>query len=817
MATGNNLVTPPTFTGTIQQDYLIEPLQGMARIDTYLRDYPTELYTHNPHSLLVKFLTTLLGPTGVGLLAQNYLEARLIFEEANMNTDNLEAFYGDPFGFLRSISEFPVGDYSGMLTNGAWEAILAQNASYRNRAIDFLHGVRFGNSPRGLRLIAKSGVGQTCEVIENYKYLFDVHSDDPIGLPYYGQTLSTEELIVVPNNEISQTQVQTITVNPTGPFNVTVTPASGGAVPSGTHYWQVTAIVAGLETLPSAQVSANITSGKANLTWQAVVNATSYNIYRSSASGDECLNGSLVAMVPGLMTAHSDTALTGSAGGTLSETFQLYFNGSYAPQAAQAFGFNPHTQIVATALVNIDITDPGTSVFGGTYVIANQVVRLAFQDGTSGDNGIYVFTGSGSAMVLAPMIFADCFTLQLELQKLANIGDNVYVTGGPSVIAGILTFEPYIVTFQNVLSNQPIPEIMVVPDPNAPGFVSLPYTVSPLPYTPNTIVITTSSGYLDGAEVLNIGQADLHSLQVALDRVKSVTTIPTVHPFTSIFQRQAWNNIYASTEQTAVLRYVTGRTNVNWPAVDNFHWIIKGTEVEAPRVEADPQHDYEGFHTAVNFDSSSAHVGPFNPIQQVLYPILAKVPSNTFQFIPAYSMSPTAGGPSDWTISQVGTTNQGAPLGLIEGIYPFDYVPLTGVIINPQAPSFWASNEATDGAETLIIDLGAIKGINYIDFEMTQKPFSIDISYDIANQNFMNFKSVTPDLNYSFTDFVGPVFNSQNPWATLEYHFTNGVDPIIFTRYIRITFTRGLAPTVFGTAGWSVEVRNLRVGRVVGT
>ena len=643
-----------------------------------------------------------------------------------MSTLNLEAFYGDPFAFIRSIEEFPGGDPTGMLTNGLWEEILSQNASYANRAIDFLHGVRFGNNPRGLRLIAKSGIGQTCEVIENYKYLFDSHSDDPVGLTYYGQTLSTEELVVVPNNEISNTQVQTIAMN--------------------------------------------------------LVNTDSY-----------------------------------------SQAFGLYFNGAYAPQLSTsvypfqfnygpiAFGFNPAHIIQATAYVNINITSPGTSTFGGTTVTSGQYVRLAFQDGSSGANGIYVFHGPSSAMTLATVLWADAPTVQEQLQFLANIGNNVTVTGGPYLVSGNVYYDqPYVITFTNVMSNQPLPVIEVVaPNPS----LAIPA------FSDGTFEITTSTGYLPGAdEILNIPQSDLYLLQTAMDEIKSVTTIPTVHPFTSIFAKQAWNNVYASTEQTTVVRYVTGRTDINWPTPDSFHWIVGGVEEEAPRVESDPQHDYEGYHTVTTITSSSNQVGAYPATQQLLYPVLSGINDNLLSFTPNYALSPSPGGPTDWYITQVGlpTTGNG-PIGIVDGIYPWDYIQLTGVIVNPQPTYWWSSQQGISGSEWLMVDFGEIQAINYLDFETTLKPYSTVISYDVANQSTGPvFAPVTPNLNYSYPDIMIANYNSHQPWETLSFYFSNGVDPVIFTRYVMIEFTRGQAPAAYGTSGWSIDIRNLRIGRIVG-
>jgi hypothetical protein len=61
-----------------------------------------------------------------------------------------------------------------------------------------------------------------------------------------------------------------------------------------------------------------------------------------------------------------------------------------------------------------------------------------------------------------------------------------------------------------------------------------------------------------------------------------------------------------------------------------------------------------------------------------------------------------------------------------------------------------------------------------------------------------------------------------NPWVPMEINCTNRKGEMIYTRWLRLTFTRRQdAGSPFITANgatklpWSIEVRNLRVGRNV--
>lgn len=211
-------VTTPDFTGVVDQSFFIAPLGGPLNPINYLDRFPDEVYNKSLDSHLVKFVYAILGPAGIGWLRKNYLQARLVFEDYGLDNFDLDAFYGDPFSFARVLEEMYDEDPGGLLPRDQWEAIKAKDASYRNRAIDFLGAARAGTTLEGMHLAARSGLGHECEVVENYKALFDSHTDDPLGIPYQGSTLSTEEFIVIPRREAPQSEVQTLTITsfPTG-------------------------------------------------------------------------------------------------------------------------------------------------------------------------------------------------------------------------------------------------------------------------------------------------------------------------------------------------------------------------------------------------------------------------------------------------------------------------------------------------------------------------------------------------------------------------------------------------------------------------
>lgn len=198
----NSLINLPTYQDTVDQRFTLEPLGGPKDVFYYLDRFPDEIYHKSPDTHLYKFMRAMLGDSGVNWLRKNHLEARLLLEELGIDLFDLDKFFGNVFGFGRIVEESFDEDPFGIIPKDVWESIKAKNARYRNRALDFINGARAGNTPLGMRLAAKAGLGHNVEIIENYKYLYDVHSDRPLGLRYFGRTASTEEMIVLPRKEL---------------------------------------------------------------------------------------------------------------------------------------------------------------------------------------------------------------------------------------------------------------------------------------------------------------------------------------------------------------------------------------------------------------------------------------------------------------------------------------------------------------------------------------------------------------------------------------------------------------------------------------
>lgn len=621
----DNLITLPTTSGVIEQQYLIEALGGTRSPTQYVDRFPDDLYSKAPESHLIRFLYALLGPSGVGQLHENYLRARLALEDHGLEGFDLEAFFGSPFKFGRILNELYESDPSGVLTQEEWDLIRARDSRYRSRAIDFFNGARAGTSPEGMRLVARAGLGHDVEIIENYRYLFDAHSDAPLGLDYFGKTESTEEMIVVPRRETSQSEVQQINID-----------ADGGY-------------------------------------------------------------------------------------------FQLEFRGAVTGA--------------------IDWTDPDVD--------------------------------------------AQASLVQEALEALPTIGiGNVVVTGGPSLVDTTLFVAPYLVLFTRDLATTDVPLLGVI---NSLGGDAV------------ATVTTATNGVDSASEVVNITAADQHALQVAIDRTRPVTAIPTTYAGAGLRRRQSWNAVSASSESIEVLRYVTGQPAVDWPEVNGPYWIERDIEKQGPRLIQNLDRNYCGFHSVAGVNASSSHLGLFSATQRQYFSHLRPFDDDVLVF--GGDRAP-ADYPDPLTVTAPTT---------IQSIYPIQYSGLAGTPeIKYREEQFWASEEAATGEEVLTLDLGEVKAINYLAFEISGKPIDISIEYDASGFAEGQWWEVTPEANGLFADEVSYQAAAFNPWVLSEFHFTDAVGQQIFARYIRVRFARrtDVAPLPEGIE-YSVEVRNLRLGRNV--
>lgn len=152
---------------------------------------------------------------------------------------------------------------------------------------------------------------------------------------------------------------------------------------------------------------------------------------------------------------------------------------------------------------------------------------------------------------------------------------------------------------------------------------------------------------------------------------------------------------------------------------------------------------------------------------------------------------------------------------LINTYYPIEYFVATGLsqTTTTSPTDFWASTEELPPTEeTLEINFGRVRPLNFIDFEICAKPIDILVEYDDGTGNWI---SVVPDPYYAQSLEVQYLPSKTNPWTYIEHHFT-----LIQAQFIRMTFIRRddrFPLPDSDSFPWSIEVRNARFMNVIQT
>ena len=850
----------PTTSITIKQDVQLEPSKSSVHPHNHLDLFPDSVYNTGPDSTLAKFLNALLGPSGVGWIKKNYFETRMKFEESGVELNQLEQFYGSPFKFSRLFSEQYDYEITGDLTRSSWDEVKSKDESYRNRAIDFLHGVRLGGTPEGIRLAAKSGLGYNVKVIENYQYLFNQHSDIVLDIDNFGNhaksyKFGTEEFVIVPDQEFSQTSVQKITfsdVPASGTFSITYngSTATSVQIPTSTN--------GAIEKLLSGSwTSTNWTnSGLGPNTYQHTVGNTTALV---NTTGSLPASGIKYRVKYNITNQEDSVALVSSAtnnSGTYTYTTSSNHNFTTGDQVTISGMLPSGYNVTGTITVTDDTTftiasqAPGTtspSTQGGLAKTISSVT-ITFGGGSSGavtssgqfdvtasnTNQLTVTPQKGFAAIVSLSVSeltnysltssATPLDVMMTLSSLSNIGTgNLLVTGNFN--------QGFTIQFINELANKPVGTFKVTSQlVNSKG---------------ETITAAVQTLDADTDEGVFISDAEKRALITAVDQIRPTNTYFNYNLGRSKYQNQSVFDSTASSEYYEVIRCVKGSNNIAWPDVDSIYWIEKGKEKEAPRIHNDLQQHYYNFHkpseiyvyqdNAVadsdylnsnykdnvvnNTKYISEHAGVFNSSFQKRF----NLPTNTtIQYakenaLPVYSEPPLVTTQADYSGIQ-----------FINGIYPMGdkLQPIINKITSYTEPGlFWASTERSSGSEYLEIDLGSPKAVNLVSFEIVQLPIDIEISYDIiSNGTNRQFVTVAPEINFPFENslHIDDSLN-QSYWHYATYNFTDNYKEIPFTRFVRIKFTRRtnaadqfLPLKTDGTSNeWPIMLRNLRVGRNV--
>lgn len=137
-----------------------------------LRNFPEDLYDLRESSRLVRLLKVLLGDAGAGQLRKRTMITRLESALSGANFYDLDRFYGAIFGALRQPSEaLPINPMDDTATPDEWDAILAADASYRERIAELAKAIAMGGTVPGLQQIAEALVQAPVDVYESWQLL----------------------------------------------------------------------------------------------------------------------------------------------------------------------------------------------------------------------------------------------------------------------------------------------------------------------------------------------------------------------------------------------------------------------------------------------------------------------------------------------------------------------------------------------------------------------------------------------------------------------------------------------------------------------
>jgi hypothetical protein len=310
------------------------------------------------------------------LMFRGYLAA---LSEQSDETSLLTATFRSPFGVL--VGD---GDKAGRFVQGQFD--LVYTATDAGMVAQYLINIANADSPTGLATDPSLIVATKLR-----------DRDYPVG-QNIGSAV-TDLTAVLDGFDFYETFVDTgmsptrtslpAPGGPTGLFG-SLANAPWGTTP-GTYYWVVTAVVSGVETTPSNEVSFLVSSSHTvEIAWTAVPGASAYNIYRSSVSGGESVSPALVTSIGPSVPRYNDTGSAVSAGATGTVPFSplwypdAYFNvtdslGVVNPGAR--FEYGPST-LSNVGSVSRTTTPPQNCVFitGGngltsTYMDTDSVAK----------------------------------------------------------------------------------------------------------------------------------------------------------------------------------------------------------------------------------------------------------------------------------------------------------------------------------------------------------------------------------------------------------------------------------------------------------
>src|SRR5579859_5979704 len=196
------LQTPPTQPLPPGTDTATNLLSPDLQVSQQLRNFPGNVYDLAPTSLLVHFMTALLGNSGAGQLRKRQMVARLQQAITSTQFYDLDSFYGALFGSVRGPSGslpvnpgtgLPVSPYTDLASADGWDEVKALDAAFRERVIQLARAITLGATVPGMQALAEAVTGVPCTVWEVWRLLDQAEGPAP-GYQTWQQVMTSDPL-----------------------------------------------------------------------------------------------------------------------------------------------------------------------------------------------------------------------------------------------------------------------------------------------------------------------------------------------------------------------------------------------------------------------------------------------------------------------------------------------------------------------------------------------------------------------------------------------------------------------------------------------
>ena len=294
-----------------------------------------------------------------------------------------------------------------------------------------------------------------------------------------------------------------------------------------------------------------------------------------------------------------------------------------------------------------------------------------------------------------------------------------------------------------------------------------------------------------------------------VNKLKPSNRLITINPVDSGLLEIPISSGTSSSNNFYIKRNVVGNGVIDYSYVKNNNWIETGVSKEAPTQAYGNRSESITYLTPNTITSSTFHIGNFSSDQQQLFPHLDRS-NNTY----AYSASDALSSNPDiykftspWYVRNVGKDSI-----MVNDHYPVGYFADDNFNLDKTSKLFWASKEDyAPATEYLEIDLGSIRPLNLLEFEIAIKPVDISIYY--FDETSDDWEPVVYQEGVENETSINYVETAEYSWQNLSLYFDT-----VQSRKVKVEFTRRVdkfpnsnSPSLL----WSVDVRNLKIAHII--